>query len=77
MSNKRGMEHDKGINQAVQETKDKLKDSWQKFDADQAKKDFEKASDPEDDTNWTRVSIVVLTSILVAALATGLIRIFF
>ena len=28
MSNKRGMEDDKGINQAVQETQDKLKDSW-------------------------------------------------
>ena len=69
---------DKGINKAVQETKDKMKESWQKFDADQAKKDMEVAFDPEDGHNldlWT-ISIVVVTCILVAAIAMGLFRLF-
>ena len=68
---------DKGINKAVQETKDKMKESWQKFDADQAKKDMEGAFDPKD-TTWTcgRISIVLVTCILVAALAIGLFRLF-
>ena len=68
---------DKSINKAVQETKDKMKESWQNFDADQAKKDMEGAFDPKD-TTWTcgRISIVVVTGILVAALAIGLFRLF-
>ena len=67
----------KGLNKAVQETKDKMKESWQNFDADQAKKDMEEAFDPKD-TTWTcgRISIVVVTCILVAALAIGLFRLF-
>ena len=69
---------DKGIiNEAFQETEDKMKESWQKFDADQAKKDMEEAFDPQD-TTWTcgRISIVSVIFILVAALAIGLFRLF-
>ncbi len=69
---------DKGIiNEAFQETEDKMKESWQKFDADQSKKDMEEAFDPQD-TTWTcgRISIVSVIFILVAALAIGLFRLF-
>ena len=75
--NNNGRKDDKGLNKAVQETKDKMKESWQNFDADKAKKDMEEAFDPKD-TTWTcgRISIVVVTCILVAALAIGLFRLF-
>ena len=75
--NNNGRKDNKGLNKAVQETKDKMKESWQNFDADQAKKDMEEAFDPKD-TTWTcgRISIVVVTCILVAALAIGLFRLF-
>ena len=75
--NNNGRKDNKGLNKAVQETKDKMKESWQNFDADKAKKDMEEAFDPKD-TTWTcgRISIVVVTCILVAALAIGLFRLF-
>ena len=45
--NNNGRKDDRGLNKAVQETKDKMKESWQNFDADQAKKDMEDAFDPK------------------------------
>ena len=75
--NNNGRKDDKGLNKAVQETKDKMKESWKNFDADKAKKDMEEAFDPKD-TTWTcgRISIIVVTCILVTALAIGLFRLF-
>ena len=88
--NNNGRKDDRGLNKAVQETKDKMKESWKmptcvkikttkwkNFDADKAKKDMEEAFDPKD-TTWTcgRISIIVVTCILVTALAIGLFRLF-